>query len=218
LGSGEALTVSDLFSNTVGEKMEALALPGAEVSFYPHFLDGETADRFFELLMHETAWEEQKVFVWGKWHVQPRLVAWYGDPDATYSYSGNAMKPAQWTAALIELRTLVEGVSRVRFNSALLNLYRHERDRMGWHSDNEAELGSQPTIASLSLGETRELLFKRREKGHRGSRKLALTHGSLMLMAGETQKNWLHAINSEAKPCGPRINLTFRSVRRSRKD
>jgi alkylated DNA repair dioxygenase AlkB len=204
--------MTDLFSPTSSDWKESLPLPGAEVAMYSRFLSAAVADRFFAVLMRETPWSEQKVFVWGKWHVQPRLVAWYGEPDATYSYSGASMTPAPWTVALTELRGLVETIVHARFNSVLLNLYRNERDRMGWHSDNEPELGLRPMIASVSLGETRDLLFKSREKGHRGSHKLALTHGSLMVMTGDTQKNWLHAINSEPKACGPRINLTFRRI------
>ena len=205
--------MTDLFSTADPDTGEEIALADAEVTMRPHFLPRSAADRFFDTFMREIAWEQRKVFVWGKWHEQPRLVAWYGDPHAVYSYSGTSMTPVAWTATLIELRQLVEAVARVRFNSVLLNLYRNEQDRMGWHSDDEPELGPQPVIASVSLGETREVLFKRRGKHARASQKVAMTHGSLMIMAGDTQKNWLHSVGRKGARCGPRINLTFREIR-----
>lgn len=192
---------------------EVLSLPGADIRFEPRFLDSPTADRVFRTLLNDTPWEARKVFVWGQWRLQPRLVAWYGDPEARYSYSGDTLEPIPWSATLAELRGRVEEGAAAAFNSVLLNLYRDQNDRMGWHNDDEPELGATPVIASLSLGETRRFMLKRRDKRHPGIVGVELPHGSLLVMAGDTQKNWVHAVNSEANPCGPRINLTFRLIR-----
>ena len=204
--------MSDLFRQTSDERPQALDLPGADLRLFSSFLPCSVADSYFESLLRDTAWKENQVFVWGKWHKQPRLIAWHGDPDASYSYSGSAMKPEPWSTTLTELRRHVESASHARFNSVLLNLYRDQNDRMGWHRDNEPELGLQPTIASISLGATRDLRLKHRDRARSKFSRVALTHGSLLVMAGDTQKNWLHAINKQTKPCGPRINLTFRVV------
>ena len=194
---------------------ESLAVPGADLRLFGEFLDTATADRILKVLTDETPWEQRKVFVWGQWRVQPRLVAWYGDPQARYSYSGDTLEPVAWTPTLAWLRILVESAAGARFNSVLLNLYRDQNDRMGWHNDDEPELGERPTIASLSLGATRRFLLRSRDKHRPVRHAVDLTHGSLLIMAGDTQKNWVHALNSESVACGPRINLTFRLIRGS---
>jgi alkylated DNA repair dioxygenase AlkB len=123
------------------------------------------------------------------------------------------MQPQAWGATLQELRERVEAAAGAPFNSVLLNLYRNENDSMGWHSDDEDELGPEPLIAWVSLGEPRTFLLKHRRDRTLGIRRLALTHGSLLLMAGQTQHHWHHAIGKERKTAGPRINLTFRLIR-----
>lgn len=189
-----------------------IELPGASLRFYQSFLSAGEADAAFASLLGGTNWQESEVLVWGKWHKQPRLVAWYGDKGASYAYSGNKMNPLPWTEVLSQLRSRVERECNARFNSVLLNLYRDENDRMGWHSDNEPELGAKPTIASVSLGTTRDLLFKHRSDKTLKTHCVPLSHGSLLVMSGDTQRNWLHAINKESKPMGKRINLTFRLI------
>jgi alkylated DNA repair dioxygenase AlkB len=170
-------------------------------------LSTPNADIFARLLA-ETPWREESVRVYGKRHLQPRLTAWYG--DASYTYSGLRLEPLPWTALLLELRAAVEAACGRRFNSVLLNRYRNGRDSMGMHSDDEPELGSDPVIASLSYGTTRTLIL--RHKRNKDTLRLALTDGSLLLMAGTTQRNWLHGINKSARPLGERINLTFRYI------
>ena len=201
----------DLFSGV--DSARNIELPGASLKFHQSFLSPHEADAAFAYLLAETDWRESDVFVWGKWHKQPRLVAWHGDKDASYSYSGSKMDPTPWTKVLSEMRSRVENECGARFNSVLLNLYRDGNDRMGWHSDNEPELGEKPTIASVSLGATRDLLFKHRSEKKLGIHRVPLTSGSLLVMAGDTQHSWLHAINNESRPTAKRINLTFRLVR-----
>ena len=204
----------DLFTADPLEEPRRIDLPDADVLFHGAFLGREEADTYLETFLSEVTWSQSEVFVWGKWHKQPRLVAWYGDPGATYSYSGTTMQPRPWTDDLQRLRQRVESVSGTSFNSVLFNLYRDKNDCMGWHSDNEPELGPAPTIASISFGAERDFLFKHRREKQHGTRRIALNHGSLLIMAGKTQHNWLHSLAKERAPVGKRINLTFRSILR----
>jgi alkylated DNA repair dioxygenase AlkB len=162
----------------------------------------------FERLLIETPWREESVVVYGKRHLQPRLTAWYG--DASYTYSGLRLAPLRWTALLLEIRAAVEAACGQRFNSVLLNRYRNERDSMGMHSDDEPELGNDPVIASLSYGATRTFIL--RHKRDKRTVRLPLEDGSLLLMSGQLQRNWLHGINKATRPLGERLNLTFRYI------
>ena len=163
-------------------------------------------------LILKTPWRSEEVTVWGKKHLQPRLIAWYGDEGQNYTYSGISMNPLPWTQTLSELRMLVESTCHQQFNSVLLNYYRDGRDSMGFHSDDEPELGPRPTIASLSLGESRVFAFKRKGRPDAKIVNIELVSGSLLLMKGDTQRNWKHGIAKSSKPLGPRVNLTFRKI------
>lgn len=184
----------------------------AQLTFWEHVAlpGGETV--VFEQLLEETAWRQEDIVLFGKRHMQPRLLAWHGDPGARYRYSGVDHEPLPWTPLLSSLRGSVEAVSGHSYNSVLLNLYRDHRDSMGMHADDEPELGPEPVIASLSLGETRTLILRHRHDKSVPGLKVPLTSGSLLVMAGETQRNWKHGINKLRRPCGPRINLTFRHI------
>ena len=162
----------------------------------------------FARLLNETPWREESVVVYGKRHLQPRLSAWYG--DASYTYSGLRLEPLPWTELLLEIRAAVEAACGQHFNSVLLNRYRNERDSMGMHSDDEPELGDQPVIASLSYGATRSFIL--RHKRDKRTVRLVLEDGSLLLMSGQLQRNWLHGINKSTRPLGERLNLTFRYI------
>ncbi len=160
-------------------------------------------------LIAETDWRCELVTVWGKQHRQPRLTAWHG--EAAYAYSGLTLVPLPFSALLLEIKAAVELACDRRFNSVLLNYYRDQHDSMGMHSDDEAELGPEPAIASLSFGATRTFIL--RHKTTRRTLKLDLTSGSLLLMAGSTQANWSHGMNKQSRPAGPRVNLTFRNIK-----
>jgi len=155
-----------------------------------------------------TEWRQETVTVFGKRHLQPRLTAWYG--DRRYTYSGLTLDPQPWTPLLAQVKAAVEAASGHRFNSVLLNFYRDGRDSMGMHSDDEPELGVNPVIASVSLGEERTFILRHKRTGE--TRKFALPSGSLLVMAGPTQHHWLHGINKSARKMGPRLNLTFRNI------
>ena len=161
-------------------------------------------------LIEKTEWRQEKVTVYGKSYPQPRLSAWYG--DLSYRYSGLQLEPVPWTALLSRLRQRIEKLTGHTFNSVLLNYYRDQHDCMGMHSDDERELGPRPAIASLSLGESRDFVLRHRSRKDQPSVRLPLESGSLLLMQGTTQQHWRHGINRLKRPCGPRLNLTFRRV------
>ncbi len=150
--------------------------------------------------------------LFGREHLTPRLCAWYGDPGVRYAYSGQALEPLPWPPALARLRARLQNALGCPFNSVLCNLYRDGTDSMGWHSDDEASLGPRPVIASLSLGAARRFALRHRTRAYR-SVALALGHGDLLIMAGDTQHHWQHAVPKTRRPIAPRINLTFRTVR-----
>jgi alkylated DNA repair dioxygenase AlkB len=202
----------DLFGDS--RELESISLIDADLKFMRSFYEKSQADHYLKLLLKETPWRQDSINVWGKTHLQPRLTAWYGDPGTSYSYSGIRLQPLAWTATLQAIKIAVEEVANSRFNSVLINLYRDHQDSVGWHSDDEPELGHNPVIGSVSLGETRT--FKLKHKRNRQEKPLAidLTHGSLLLMAGPTQECWHHAIDKERMSKQPRINLTFRSIRK----
>jgi alkylated DNA repair dioxygenase AlkB len=184
-------------------------------AYTPGFLPELEADRSLERLWRELQWSQREITLFGRRVPQPRLVAWYGEPDAVYTYSGLTLAPLPWHPLLQQLRERVERFSGGRFNAVLANAYRDGNDSMGWHSDDEQELGPRPLIASLSLGAPRRFLLRprqRRSDGRRVSTALVLDHGSLLLMRGESQRCFQHALPRTRQPVGLRVNLTFRLV------
>ncbi len=189
---------------------EDLPLPDGQLRLY-HKVIKDTDGTLLARLVRAIAWRQESITLFGKRHLQPRLSAWYGDPDASYRYSGLDNSPLAWTEELLALRERVQATCGQRFNSVLLNYYRDGSDAMGMHADDEPELGPEPIIASLSLGATRRLRFVHRERRFEPLA-LDLESGSLLLMSGNTQQNWKHGISRTRRPCGPRVNLTFRRV------
>ncbi|QNH62110.1 alpha-ketoglutarate-dependent dioxygenase AlkB family protein [Hymenobacter sediminicola] len=194
--------------------VQSLALPDADVLLDAQFLSLDAAAALLSELTTTIAWRQEPIKLFGKEVMQPRLTAWYGDPSARYQYSGLALEPYPWTPALERLRSQVEAATGTHFNSVLLNLYRSGQDSMGWHADNEPELGPTPIIASVSLGDTRRFRLKPRDpqRTQHAPVSLELSAGSLLVMRGYTQRYWLHAVPKTARPTGPRLNLTFRAV------
>lgn len=187
-----------------------LPMQDADVRYYPQWLTSSESDNYFTELVATLDWRQDTIKLYGKEHLIPRLQAWYGDPEAEYEYSGLPLVPLSWTKALQQLKRRCETVTGTSFNSVLANWYRHGQDSMGMHSDDEPQLGSQPVIGSISLGEERKLVFKHKQTKQRIP--ITLQHGSLLIMAGETQHYWQHGINKTAKPIEGRINLTFRRI------
>jgi len=184
----------------------------SDIQLIPHFLTSSGSDFYFSELLRSIPWQQKKIMIFGKPVLEPRLTAWVGDPDAAYTYSGVRMLPLAWTKTLLEIKQRTEMETGTKFNSVLLNLYRDHRDSMGLHSDDEKELGKNPMIASVSLGVTRKFIMKHRRNKKLPQKNYLLESGSLLVMGGETQKNWKHGVPKEAKPCGARINLTFRTI------
>jgi len=192
-------------------EIQKLELPNAEIDYYPHFFNKVDADTFFEHIIAQTPWQQDDIKVFGKVYQQPRLTALFGESDKPYTYSGITMQPHKFSKELLEIKNKVETIAQATFTSVLLNLYRDGNDSNGWHADNEKELGTNPIIASVSLGESRWFHFKHRnikEQRH----KLLLEHGSLLIMRGEMQHHWLHQIAKTKRKVSPRINLTFRKI------
>lgn len=177
----------------------------------PDFIGKSASFDFIQQLKQEIKWKQETLRFFGKSLLTPRLTAWYGDEGMSYSYSGLKLSPNIWTPALLEIKNMTEFATNCRFNSVLLNWYRNGNDSMGWHSDDEKELGLNPVIASVSLGAER--IFRVREKlNHKNSFGIKLNNGSLLLMAGELQHYWQHCLPRSAKSQGDRINLTFRMI------
>ena len=178
-----------------------------QVVIHPHAININ-----FETLKNSIAWKHEKIKLFGRWVLQPRLSAWYGDEATDYVYSGLKNTPKPWNEVLLKLKKQVEEISQAKFNSVLLNYYRDGQDSMGWHQDNEKELGINPTIASLSFGESREFQLRYKLDKTLPTIKCVLENGSLLMMSGLTQKFWQHQIPKTRKPVGERINLTFRKI------
>ena len=185
----------------------------------PDLIPPEVATCLFDRMFSEVKWQEREIVLFGKRMLQPRLVAWQGDPGKSYRYSGSTWEPDPWSPSVLEIRNRIEewfhekmdqrgGAS---FNGVLLNLYRSGSDSMGWHRDNEPELGPEPLIASVSLGAVRRFVLRNREHPER-KHVLELPHGSLLVMGGATQRDWEHSLPKSARVQGARINLTFRRL------
>jgi alkylated DNA repair dioxygenase AlkB len=179
--------------------------------YFPEFLTIPECEQHILRLQKEINWKQETIRIFGKSYPTPRLTAWYGDEGKVYSYSGLKLSPLPWTEPLPEFKIRIEAVTGYLFNSVLLNWYRDGNDSMGWHADNEKELGMDPVIASLSLGVPR--MFRLREiRNHKNRFGLTLENGSLLLMAGPLQHHWQHCLPRSARPLGDRINLTFRTI------
>ncbi len=199
-----------LFDGT--DPWEPVPMVDADVRVMHSFYRSQDSAGLMRRLIDETPWRQETITLWGKQHLQPRLSAWYGDAGSAYSYSGVILQPHPWTATLAYIKSDVERATGRSFNSALLNFYRDENDSVGWHSDAEPELGKFPVIASLSFGATRTFRLRHRSRKDQKPVALDLADGCLLLMAGTTQRYWQHAVMKERARCGPRINLTFRTI------
>jgi len=200
--------MSDLFAASAGEP---LPVPDAELLLWPS-IGREDEVVVLQSLIDDIRWRQEHVTLWGRTYPQPRLVSFYGDEGLEYTYSGVNLGALPWTPLLLQLKDRVEELSGSPFNTVLLNYYRDHRDSMGFHADDEPELGPDPVIASLSFGEERLFVLKHRHRGDIENIRLELPSGSLLVMRGATQANWKHGIPKRSRACGPRVNLTFRTI------
>lgn len=197
--------------NLFEEEPIHLNLPDAEFIYYPNFFTKEKANLFFEILQKETPWQHDEITIFGKKILQPRLTALYGNEGKSYGYSNIVMHPYPFNSTLIFIKDEIENIINEQFTTVLLNLYRNEKDSNGWHADNEKELGRDPIIASLSLGEER--IFQIKHNTNKDAKQsIILQHGSLLIMKNGAQIHYKHQIPKATKAKEPRINLTFRKI------
>lgn len=190
---------------------QTIELKDASLEYYPDFLAQKKADMFTDKILNRTNWKQDKIKLFGKELLQPRLTAYFGEDNKSYTYSGLKMEPEPFPEYLKRLKTEVQELTKEDFNVCLVNLYRDGQDSMGWHADDEKELGENPVIASVSLGAER--MFQLKHKHDPTAKyKIRLQHGSLLIMKGSTQKFWKHQLPKTKKVTGPRVNLTFRRI------
>ena len=199
----------DLFNNEIHSLTNLLPQDGI-VNYYKNLLTSQEANRYFDCLLNTIEWKNDQAFIYGKLIITKRKVAWYGDTDYEYTYSKTTKRALPWTKELVELKKMIEDKTGEKFNSCLLNLYHNGDEGMAWHSDAEKELKKNGAIGSLSLGAERKFTFKHKETKETIS--LILENGSLLVMKGTTQTNWLHRLPLTKLISTPRINLTFRSI------
>ena len=197
----------DLFAS---DEPEVLIDEDGLAVLYRRWLSEEQSRGAFQTLAQELRWEQTPITLYGRTLLIPRLNAWYGDAGSGYAYSGASFAPRPWTETLAALRGRLERDTGARFNSVLANLYRDGADSVAWHSDDEPELGPEPTIASVSLGASRR--FSLRHKTSRRTLAVELADGDLLLMSGTLQRHWEHQLAKTRRDLGPRINLTYRQV------
>lgn len=191
-------------------EFQNLAPFDGELYLLKQFYSLMTADKLFQQLLNELAWQEESIFLFGRWVKVPRLMCWYGDAEARYQYSHVVHEPLPWTETLNRIRQEIQQVGAYSFNSVLGNLYRDGNDSMGIHADDEKELGQNPLIASLSLGDSRLLKFKHLRYGFKLD--VCLEHGDLLIMVGTLQHHWQHQLPKTKQHKTARINLTFRTI------
>jgi alkylated DNA repair dioxygenase AlkB len=187
-------------------------MPDGEIIVDQNFFGELESDQLFNELRASLHWRQDKIKMFGKEVNIPRLTAWYGDQGKSYTYSGITMNPDGWTQTLLLIKTRVEKIVGLKFNSVLVNLYRNGKDYVSWHSDDEKELGKNPTIASVSLGATRRFLLRHKSNQALDTIEITLSHGSLLIMKGTTQHFWKHQIPKSSRVLTERINLTFRTI------
>lgn len=195
-----------------GPKSTIYDIPDASVELVENFFTHSIASLYLKKIIEETQWQQDTISLYGRVHPVPRLTAWYGDKDKSYSYSGIKMQPHEWNETLLAIKNAVESYSATTFSSVLLNYYRNGKDSMGWHQDNEKELGRNPVIASVSFGQIRPFHLRHKFRKDVAKLVLPLSNGSFLLMKGCTQHFWEHQVPKSAKPMEPRVNLTFRNI------
>ncbi len=199
----------DLFSNNNQVFNSILPYDGA-VDYYGSIMSELVASRYYEALLNDIEWKADQALIFGKLITTKRAVAWYADEPFSYTYSKITKTALLWNEILLDLKQIVESKCGETFNSCLLNLYHDESEGMAWHSDGEKDLKKEGAIASLSFGSERKFSFKHKKEGTKID--IVLPHGSLLVMKGSTQENWLHRLPPTKIKKGPRINLTFRTI------
>lgn len=189
-----------------------LQIPDADIELFEKASSPISEEDYLQRLITEVPWRSESITLYGKTFLQPRLLEFFGDEGVFYRYSKKQYTAKPWIPLLSELRNVAEKISNTSFNCVLANYYRDERDSMGFHSDNEPELGTNPTIVSMSFGATREFVLKHKTKKEISPVRIPLSSGSILILKGATQQHWVHGIEKKKSRIGPRVNLTFRRV------
>ena len=195
-----------LFNNSIPN---ILPIDGT-VQYHENVMQPLLTKHYYDELLKNIEWTNDEVIIFGKKIITKRKVAWYADDGISYTYSGINKAGLPWNAQLMELKKIAENISNHTINACLLNLYHDGNEGMGWHSDNEKTIVQNSAIATLSFGATRKFAFK--HKISKLTTSILLSNGSALIMEGETQTNWLHAITKSTKVTSPRISLTFRKM------
>jgi len=199
----------ELFNSEIDTSRNLLPQDGT-VNYYGKLMPKDSADHYFKALLDTIDWRNDEAIIFGKRIITKRKVAWYGDKPFEYSYSNTTKRALSWTLELLEIKAMIEQATVETYNSCLLNLYHNGSEGMAWHSDAEKDLKKNGAIASLSLGAERRFAFKHKQNKETVS--FVLEHGSLIVMKGATQSQWLHRLPPTKKVYGPRVNLTFRTI------
>lgn len=197
----------DLFSS---EKIKNILPFDGITNYHGVVLNLNDCSFYYEKLMNSINWKNDEAIIFGKKIITKRKVAWYGESEFSYKYSGVTKTANIFTKELLELKSIIEKETQETYNSCLLNLYHSGEEGMAYHSDGEKMLKKNGAIASLSLGATRKFSFKHKENKQRID--IVLENGSLLVMKSGTQTNWLHRLPPTKKVKTPRINLTFRTI------
>ena len=207
---------TDLFGNPLAEQEKNSVttglnvIDGGEFIYYPDYFSKADSDRYLDILVNSIVWRQDSMKMYGKEINFPRLTAWYGNGDKSYTFSGTTLPAKVWTPELLEIKSKIDAIGKVDFNSVLLNRYRTGDDWISWHQDNEKELGKNPVIGSVNFGATRK--FQIRHLQTKEKLEIELRHGSLLVMTGALQHNWQHQVPKTKKQIGERLNLTFRVI------
>ncbi|MGN8069348.1 alpha-ketoglutarate-dependent dioxygenase AlkB [Mucilaginibacter sp. SG564] len=193
------------------EAGQSKGLPDELLEYRAGFIDPIASDELLQKFITEIPWKQSRQKMWDKEYLTPRLTSWHGDVGTDYSVSGRISNPNPWTPELRYIKSLVEPLAGIQFNSVLLNYYRDGNDSVAWHSDRESVLGKHPIIASVSFGQVRSFDI-RNKTDHAEHYSVRLEHGSFLLMKAGLQEQWEHRIAKSIKPMKARINLTFRVV------
>lgn len=204
-------TQGNLFDLQGPKETGIIKLCHAELNYLPAFFTKMESDRLMTTLLEEIEWKQDEISMYGKRINLPRLSAWYGENEKSYTYSGIKLEPKPWIGCLLDIKSRIELEANVKFSSVLLNRYRNGQDYVGWHSDSEKELGTNPVIGSVNFGATRKFQF-RMASDKTEKFELDLKHGTLLIMQGQTQHYWQHQIPKTTTKIGERINLTFRVI------
>ena len=190
---------------------QSAGLPAELLEYHPGFFSPAESAAVLDTFIDTIPWVQEDIKMYGKIMKTPRLTAWYGDPNKEYIFSGTKHHPILWTDELLMIKKKIEPISGTRFNSVLLNYYRDANDSVAWHSDDEYELGVNPVIASVSFGQVRRFDIRHKQDRNR-KHSIYLENGSLLIMKGDLQHNWVHQIPKSIKPLKARVNLTFRVI------